>query len=72
MEVVESMSDRIILLSDGKVVADGSFTELKAGSGQASLEAIFNQLTGFQQRERIAKSFVDYVLAEGEEENKHA
>ncbi|MGM8365645.1 ABC transporter ATP-binding protein [Virgibacillus sp. W0181] len=62
MEVVENMSDRIILLSDGKIAADGDFTELKSGSGLGSLEEIFNQMTGFNNQAIIVNDFVDYVL----------
>lgn len=45
MDVVEKVSDRIILIDDGKVVADGSFEELKEKSGNTSLEQIFANLT---------------------------
>lgn len=62
MEVVENMSNRIVLLSDGKIVADGDFSELKAQSKQESLENIFNQLTGFNHSGQIVETFVDYVL----------
>lgn len=58
MEVVEKISDRIILLNDGYIVADGSFEELKEKSKEGSLENIFNQLTGFNQHKEIAEEFV--------------
>ena len=61
MDVVEKISNRIILLNDGKVVADGSFEELKNTSKEGSLEQIFNQLTGFNQHEEIAEQFVSIV-----------
>ena len=47
MDVVEKISNRIILLNGGVVMADGSFDELKNQSSEGSLEEIFNQLTGF-------------------------
>lgn len=46
MDVVEKVSDRIILINEGKVVADGSFTELQQQLGNSdSLESIFASLT---------------------------
>jgi ABC-2 type transport system ATP-binding protein len=45
MDVVEKVSDRIVLIDKGIVVADGSFEELKAKQGNQSLEQIFAQLT---------------------------
>lgn len=66
MEVVENLSNRIVLLANGKIVADGHFTELKEQSKQGSLEAIFNQLTDFKQHEDIVDTFVDHVLSKDE------
>jgi ABC-2 type transport system ATP-binding protein len=45
MDVVEKISDRIILIDQGKVVADGSFEELNE-SKAGSLESLFTELTG--------------------------
>lgn len=61
MEVVERISHRIVLLADGKVMADGTFEELKASSHQGSLDQIFNQLTGFGEHEKLAKDFVHII-----------
>lgn len=61
MEVVEKISNRIILLNDGQIVADGSFEELKCKCKEGSLEEIFNQLTGFNQHKAIAEEFVSIV-----------
>lgn len=58
MEVVEKISNRIILINNGQIAADGSFEELKAMSMEGSLEEIFNQLTGFNQHREIAEEFV--------------
>lgn len=61
MDVVEKISNRIILLNDGQVVADGSFEQLKENSEEGSLEQIFNQITGFNEYEAIAEEFVSIV-----------
>jgi ABC-2 type transport system ATP-binding protein len=45
MDVVEKVSDRIILINEGTIVADGTFDELKAKQGDTSLEKIFANLT---------------------------
>jgi ABC-2 type transport system ATP-binding protein len=45
MDIVEKVSDRIILINEGSVVADGSFEELKSKQGDSSLEQIFSRLT---------------------------
>ncbi|MEP6466772.1 MAG: ABC transporter ATP-binding protein [Parafilimonas sp.] len=46
MDIVEKVSDRIILINEGVVVADGSFKQLQQQEGNNSLEQIFAQLTG--------------------------
>lgn len=61
MDVVEKVSDRILLLNDGQIVADGSFEQLKNNQKEGSLEEIFNQLTGFNEHAEIAKEFVSLV-----------
>jgi len=61
MDVVEKVSDRILLINDGQVVADGSFEELKNNQKEGTLEEIFNQLTGFNEHEEVAKEFVSLV-----------
>lgn len=61
MEIVEKISDRIILLNDGSIVADGSFDDLKESVHQKSLEQIFNQLTGFSEYKNLAKKFISVI-----------
>lgn len=61
MDVVEKISHRIVLLSDGYIAADGSFDELKGQNKEGTLEEIFNQLTGFHEHEKIARDFVSIV-----------
>lgn len=61
MEVVEKISNRIILISEGEIIADGSFDQLKEKNAEGTLEQIFNELTGFQEHEYLAQDFVDII-----------
>lgn len=61
MDVVEKISNRIILLNGGEIVADGSFKDLQNQNEEGTLEEIFNQLTGFHEHKEIAKQFVRVV-----------
>jgi ABC-2 type transport system ATP-binding protein len=58
MDVVEKLSNRIVLINGGQIVADGTFEELKNKSKEGSLEDIFNQLTGFNRHKEIAENFI--------------
>ncbi len=46
MDVVERISDRIILLNHGRIAANGTFQELNRQAHQGNLEELFAQLTG--------------------------
>jgi ABC-2 type transport system ATP-binding protein len=56
MDTVEKISDRIILIADGKVVADGTFHDLKRSEGD-TLEKLFSQLTGQTDFDQLAEGF---------------
>jgi ABC-2 type transport system ATP-binding protein len=45
MDVVEKVSDKIILIDQGQIIANGTYAELKAKVGDKSLEQIFAALT---------------------------
>lgn len=45
MDIVEKVSDRIVLINEGTIIADGSFEQLKQQQGDQSLEQIFAHLT---------------------------
>ncbi|MBD7916431.1 ABC transporter ATP-binding protein [Clostridium sp. Sa3CUN1] len=61
MEVVEKISDRIILINNGEIVADGNFEELKNNFKESSLENIFNEVTGFHEYKELAEAFISAV-----------
>lgn len=63
MEVVEKVSDRILLLNDGQIVADGNFEELKEKALGSNLEDIFNNLTGFTNHSEVANRVVEVINA---------
>lgn len=46
LEIVEKLCDRVGIIDDGKLVAVGKIDDLKAQSGDESLESYFLKLTG--------------------------
>jgi ABC-2 type transport system ATP-binding protein len=58
MDVVERVCDRIVIISGGDIVADGSFEQLQASNTAASLEHIFTQLTGDGGHEALADRII--------------
>ncbi len=58
MDVVEKVSDRIILLNEGVVIADGSIEELRLQKGDGSLEKIFAQLTATESNHQAADHLI--------------
>lgn len=60
MDVVEKISDRIIIINQGQIIADGTFTELQDQRPE-SLEQLFAELTGSEGQTGIAEEFV-YTL----------
>lgn len=61
MDVVEKISDRIVLLYQGEIIVNSKVEELKDKCKEESLEKIFNQLTGFHEHSKIAKKFVSII-----------
>jgi len=46
LDVVERMCPRIVILHQGRILSDGSATEIRARVGADSLEQAFNRMTG--------------------------
>ncbi|GEL66430.1 ABC transporter ATP-binding protein [Marinilactibacillus psychrotolerans] len=65
MDTVEKLSDRIIILNNGTVVADGPFAELQKDA-DGTLEQLFNQLTGFNEYAELAADFVTAMKGESQ------
>lgn len=62
MDVVEKISDRIIIINQGELVADGTFESLKSAADKGSLENIFTTLTGDDgQHQTTAGAFIDVL-----------
>ncbi len=59
MDVVEKISDRIILIDNGVVLADGSYEELNSGSNDESLENLFTKLTGNSGHSETANEIIN-------------
>lgn len=54
LDVVERMCTRILVISHGRAVAEGTAAEILARSGASTLDAAFQHLTGAPAAERIA------------------
>ena len=59
MDVVEKISDRIILIDQGRVIADGSFDELNKLNNDENLEKMFTRLTGNINHGEKAEAFIN-------------
>jgi ABC-2 type transport system ATP-binding protein len=60
MDVVEKISDRIMIISQGEVIANGTFAELNNHANR-SLEKIFTDLTGKGEHESAARQFINIM-----------
>ena len=58
MDVVEKISDRIIIIDKGQIIADGTFAELQH-QHSGSLEQLFGQLTGSDDQQDTATEFIN-------------
>ena len=57
LDVVERMCERVVLIHEGRIVADGTVPELEALTGEASLERAFNRLTATENLLARAEEF---------------
>jgi ABC-2 type transport system ATP-binding protein len=68
LDVVERLCDRVIILDQGKMVADGSPKELMGSTQRQSLETVFRALTSREDQEEVAEQFVDVVSQKKQKE----
>lgn len=62
MDVVEKISNRIVIIDKGEMIADGDIETLKATMHQGTLENIFTSLTGGdQENSSTAAAFIDVL-----------
>jgi ABC-2 type transport system ATP-binding protein len=59
MDVVERVCDRIVILNEGRIVADGTFEQLQTMNKGTSLEHIFTTLTSAGGQAATADRFVE-------------
>jgi len=67
LEVVERVCDRIVILKDGSVIADGNVEELKEMTHRGSLEGVFSELTSTGDLSGIVQALSRSVTGAGEE-----
>lgn len=58
MDVVEKVSDRILLINKGEIIADGSFDSLRQHHSD-TLERIFSKLTGREDQANEAEAIIN-------------
>ena len=63
MDVVEQVCDRIVILRDGEIVADGTYEELSEAGERGSLESVFALLTRGEDAERAVAERVDTIVS---------
>lgn len=61
LEVVEQVCSRVIVLSQGRMLADGPPAELRSITNLSSLEHVFAQLVQQQETRSIARGVVDAI-----------
>jgi ABC-2 type transport system ATP-binding protein len=57
LDVVERVCERIVIIHQGRIIADGTMDALKQMTGESSLERIFNHLTGTENLLARAEEF---------------
>lgn len=62
LEVVEQLCDRVVIIHQGKIVADGSVDALKEMTRKPSLEDVFSHITHAQDVKALAKAFSKTIV----------
>ena len=59
LEVVERMCTRIVIIQEGRQVAEGTASEIVARTGAGSLEEAFSRLTGVRDAGQVTAEFLE-------------
>src|SRR5206468_11217175 len=62
LDVVERVCERIVIVHEGRLIADGSLPQLQEATGEASLERIFNRLTATENLLARAEAFARVLV----------
>ena len=58
LDVVERICTRIVIINEGRQIADGTSAEIREATGTASLEQAFSKLTGVRDVGQVAAEFL--------------
>jgi ABC-2 type transport system ATP-binding protein len=58
LDVVERMCTRIVIINNGRQIADGTAATIRESTGTATLEEAFSRLTGVRDAGRVASEFI--------------
>ena len=58
LDVVERICTRIVIINNGRKIADGTAAGIREETGSATLEDAFSRLTGIRDVERLAAEFI--------------
>lgn len=64
LDVVENLCDRVIIIHNGRIVADGTLSQVKTAAGETSLEAAFNKLTHDVNPEETVRAFSERLAGD--------
>ena len=64
LDVVERICERVVIIHQGSIVADGTVPELLAQTGEKSLEHVFNKLTATENLLARAEEFARALASE--------
>jgi ABC-2 type transport system ATP-binding protein len=61
LSIIEKISDRVILINEGKIIADGIFSKISNNLDGISLDSVFSQLTGQPIRSQRTERVIKYI-----------
>ena len=61
LDVVERVCPRVVILDQGRIVADGPTAELISSDRRETLESVFRRLTGGDDQREVAEALLDTV-----------